>query len=86
MESGKPDEELARMTGVIAQIAPRRAAAVQRVVRLGQPTGGLGGRPQIIHVLTEAGIGIFSFVTHLYDLAESRSGQDTAGMHQTATA
>ncbi len=73
------------MNGVIAQIAPRG------LLPCSESSGSAGQREgseiarKIVHALTEAGIGIFFFVTRLYDLAENRPAQDTGGMHQTAT-
>jgi hypothetical protein len=69
MERGKLDEELARMSGIAAQIMPGGLLLCNESFASTNEREGSEIARQIIRALTEAGIRVV-FVTHLYDLAQ----------------
>ena len=70
MESGKLDEELARMNDIADRITPRSIVLFNESFAATNEREGSEIARQIIWALLESGVRIF-FVTHLFDLAHS---------------
>jgi len=68
MKSGKLDEELGRMSGIIDDITPDCVLLCNESFASTNEREGSEIARQIVRALTEAGVRVF-FVTHLFDLA-----------------
>jgi DNA mismatch repair ATPase MutS len=79
MESGKLDEELARMSEVAGLIAPNCLLLCNESFAATNEREGSEIARQVVTALLEAGVKVL-FVTHMFDLASSfhRQGIDTA--------
>jgi DNA mismatch repair ATPase MutS len=79
MESGKLDEELARMSDIASLITPNCVLLCNESFASTNEREGTEIARQIVHALVEAGVKVL-FVTHLFDLAHGfhREAADTA--------
>jgi hypothetical protein len=79
LESGKLDEELARMSEIADQIGPNCLLLCNESFAATNEREGSEIARQVVMALVEAGVRVM-FVTHLFDLASSfyREGRDTA--------
>jgi DNA mismatch repair ATPase MutS len=68
MESGKLDEELSRMSGVVDQITPGAVVLCNESFASTNEREGSEIARQIVRALLARGVKVF-FVTHLFDLA-----------------
>ena len=73
MTSGKLDEELARMSGITAHLAPGSVLLCNESFASTNEREGSEIARQIVRALRGAGVRVF-FVTHLYDLARGFHG------------
>ncbi len=69
MESGKLDEELSRMSGIVGQIRPNCILLCNESFASTNEREGSEIARQIIRSLVETGVKVV-FVTHLFDLAQ----------------
>ena len=69
MESGKLDEELGRMSGIVDEITPGCVLLCNESFASTNEREGSQIARQIVHALLARGIKVF-FVTHLFDLAQ----------------
>jgi len=79
MKSGKLDEELARMSGIVGHLAPNSMLLCNESFAATNDREGSEIARQIVCALLESGIKVF-FVTHLYEFAHgmsSREAEDT---------
>jgi len=77
MESGKLDEELARMSEIAAHIAPNCLLLCNESFAATNEREGSEIARQVVTALLEAGVRVL-FVTHMFDLASSFHRQDLA--------
>lgn len=79
MESGKLDEELARMSEIAGNIAPNCLLLCNESFAATNEREGSEIARQVVTALLEAGVNVL-FVTHMFDLASSfhREGSDSA--------
>jgi len=79
MESGKLDEELARMSAIVDRITPHSLLLCNESFASTNEREGSEIARQVVDALLEAGVKV-CFVTHLFDLADGyhRKGMETA--------
>jgi hypothetical protein len=77
MESGKLDEELARMSDIADAITPRSVLLCNESFAATNEREGSEIARQVIRALLDSGIAVF-FVTHLFDLASGFHQQELA--------
>jgi DNA mismatch repair ATPase MutS len=69
MRSGKLDEELKRMSGIVDQMRPYSMVLCNESFASTNEREGSGIARQIVRALTEREVKVF-YVTHMFDLAE----------------
>jgi DNA mismatch repair ATPase MutS len=74
MERGKLDEELGRMSEIVGRIRPDSMVLVNEAFASTNEREGAEIARQIVRALTQQGVRVF-FVTHLFELARSFSGE-----------
>ncbi len=77
MESGKLDEELARMSGIADLVAPGSVVLFNESFAATNEREGSAVARQVVRALVESGVRVF-LVTHLFDLAHSLFAQGSS--------
>jgi MutS domain V len=78
MQSGKFDEELLRMSGIVDEVVPDSLVLLNESFAATDAREGAEIAHQVVTALTESGVSVY-FVTHQYEFAQSIQAQEESG-------